>query len=228
MVKKGLVVLVLAVLVAGGAFAQAGLKLSAGVGGYFTSDFGGGYEESTSLTTTTRKFPYTGGGGFLFLDATFAELSFGFWGGSGKLETTTTTTVPIIGSNTSTRKVNISYTGLDIGLLGKYPFAISNKLSLFPLLGINFRIIVAGKGEGGKLDDPEDFSALWFRLGGGLDYSFTNSIYLRAGILYGLRLPNKFETDAVDAAENTGLLSTDANTLLGHGLEIKVAVGFRF
>jgi opacity protein-like surface antigen len=218
MVKKGLVVLVLAVLVAGGAFAQAGFKLSAGAGGYFTSDFGGGYETSTRFSTSTSEFPYAGGGGFLFLDATFAELSFGFWGGSGKSETT---------GGIFNGKVNISYTGLDIGLLGKYPFTISNQLSLFPLFGITFRVILSGKSGNVKLDDPEDFSALWFRLGGGLDYSFTNSIYLRAGILYGLRLPNKAENDAVERAENS-IISTDANTLLGHGLEIKVAVGFRF
>ena len=40
MAKKRFIVLVLAVFIAGGAFALPEFKLSAGAGGYFTSDFG--------------------------------------------------------------------------------------------------------------------------------------------------------------------------------------------
>jgi predicted S18 family serine protease len=66
MAKKVLVLTVLAVVIAGGAFAQ--IKPSAGVGGYFTSDFGGGAEESQGGGTVTIEMPYAGGGGFAFLD----------------------------------------------------------------------------------------------------------------------------------------------------------------
>jgi hypothetical protein len=120
---------------------------------------------------------------------------------------------------------DISLTGLDIGLLGKYPFAVNEKLSVFPLLGISYRIMLAVKDQAGNAmgNSAGDFSALWFRAGGGLDLSFTDHLYVRGGLLYGLRLANKFESDTVDS-----LSGADANTLLGHGLEVRIAVGYRF
>ena len=219
MAKKGLLVLVLAALVVGGAFAQAEFRLSAGVGGYFTSDFGGGYKMSLDGMAISTKLPYVGFGGFAFFDATYAELSFGFFGTDGAM------VVEADGASVST---GLYYTGLDISLYGKYPFVISDKLSLFPLLGVSYRVIVGLKDDDGNdADEPGDMSALWFRLGGGLDYSFTDSIYLRAGILYGIRLGNQFEADLQSAAKDLHP-NGSVESLLGHGLEVKVAVGFRF
>jgi hypothetical protein len=219
--KKLMLLLVLAALAAGGAFALPEFTLSAGVGGYFTSDFGGGVEASYGGQTGSMKTPYFGGGGFAFFDATYAELSLGFFGGSGKMKSE---------EPDSSSEYDLSITGLDIGLLGKYPFAVSEKLSVFPLLGITYRVVLSVKDEdGNKIDDSGmadsgDFSALWFKLGGGLDFSFTDQIYLRGEALYGLRLANKFENDMVDSIPS----AADSKTLLGHGLEVKVAVGYRF
>jgi hypothetical protein len=148
-------------------------------------------------------------------------LSLGIFGGGG------TTKIDMGGST----EMDMSVVGLDIGLLGKYPFAINEKLSLFPLLGISYRVMLSAKDEDGDeyeglVDDgkPVDFSALWFKFGGGLDYSFTDHIYLRGEALYGLRLANKAEKDIVDAIPS----AADPKALLGHGLEIKLAVGYRF
>ncbi|MDR0638648.1 MAG: porin family protein [Spirochaetaceae bacterium] len=222
MAKKRFIVLVLAVFIAGGAFALPEFKLSAGAGGYFTSDFGGGAEASMGGQTMSRKTPYFGGGGLAFLDATYAELSLGFFGGGGTFKTD-------MGGSSS--ESDTSITGFDIGLLGKYPFAVSEKLSVFPLLGISYRIMLSVKDEDGNQyqnsdgdDAPGDFSALWIRFGGGLDFSFTDHVYLRGGLLYGLRLANKFENDMVDEIPS----AADPKTLLGHGLEVKIAVGYRF
>jgi hypothetical protein len=125
----------------------------------------------------------------------------------------------------------MSVMGLDIGLLGKYPFTLNEKFSVFPLLGITCRIMLSAKDEDGNQyknsdgdDAPGDFSALWFKLGGGLDFSFTDHIYLRGGLLYGLRLANTFENDTVDSMPS----EADPKTLLGHGLEVNIAVGYRF
>jgi opacity protein-like surface antigen len=197
--RKGLVVLmVVAVLAAGNAFAQMPeFKLSAGAGGYFTSDFGGG-----SNGNIVVKLPYRGGGGFAFFDATFAELSFGFFAASGDLKINT--------------KQDTSYTGIDISLLGKYPFTLSEQFTLFPLLGIDYRHFVSWKMNGVKRNNHGDYSALWFKLGVGADYAFTDHIFARLGVLYGIRLANKYEKDA----------SNDPR--LGHGLDVKLAVGYRF
>jgi hypothetical protein len=224
MKKRIFLGLVLAAAVAGGAFAAPEFKLSAGAGGYFTSDFGGGAEGSGGGTTISTKTPYFGGGGFAFFDATFAEVSLGFFGGGGTATTE---------GGGQSGEVDMSYMGLDIGLLGKYPFAVSDKLTVFPMLGITYRVMLSAKDENGNQwknsdgdDAPGDFSALWFRFGGGVDYSFTDKLYLRGGLLYGLRLANAAENDIADMYDALG--ASDTKTLLGHGLEVKIALGYRF
>jgi outer membrane protein W len=237
--KKLVLVLVIAGALAVGAWAQdeqeapkqGGFSLSAGAGGYFTSDFGGGVEASLSAYNYefTTKSPYAGGGGFAFFDATYAELSVGFFGGGGTGEQKMK-----IGGTSDEGEQDFSISGLDIGLLGKYPFAIGEKLSVFPLLGITFRAVLSAKDENGnemKYDDggkmAGDFSALWFKLGGGLDYAFTDHVFLRANLLYGLRLASKLEKNLVDEQKKQSS-DIDAKPLLGHGLEVKVAVGYKF
>ncbi|MDR2782286.1 MAG: hypothetical protein LBB48_00310 [Treponema sp.] len=44
--------------------------------------------------------------------------------------------------------------------------------------------------------------------------------------LYGLRLPNEFENNAVDSFEAMAP-GIDAKMALGHGLEVKIAAGYR-
>ena len=206
--RKGLVILVVAVLVAGSnAFAQMPeFKLSAGAGGLFVSQFGGGARNYS----TEVKFPYAGGGGFAFFDATFAELSLGFFAAGGDIK---------ISNNTDW---DISYKGLDISLLGKYPFALTEQFTLFPLLGIAYRAFTSVKHDQGNVSKTAgDLSALWFKLGAGADYAFTDHIFARLGVVYGIRLANKWEKDW--ASQSLG-----KETKLGHGLDVKLAVGYRF
>jgi hypothetical protein len=211
MARKNLAVLIIAALTASGVFAQ-GIGLSAGIGGYVGGDFGGGVEAGGEKIKT----PYFGGGGFAFFDATYAELSVGVLGGGGTWEFG-----PLGGD------VDMSIMNMDIALLGKFPIAIGSSLTVFPLLGADYQVTVSLKNEDG--DDwkgfdgdggPGDFSALWFKFGGGLDYAITGNLYLRFEALYGIRLANKFETDMKD--------EYDADVLLGHGLTAKLAVGFKF
>jgi hypothetical protein len=225
MMKKTFFVFVLATFVVGGIFAMPEFRFSIGAGGFFTSDFGGGVEASVSGfgNIGNIKTPYAGGGGFVFLDATFVEFSLGFFGIGGTWEEKEYVTI-------SNAKYDFSGAGLDIGLLGKYPFVISEQLTLFPFLGISYRTIFSVKLDGKKSDDPGDLSALWFKFGGGLDYYFTEKIFLRAGILYGIRLSNEFEKDMVNIFKSLGSqnsLRVNAETLLGHGIDIKLAIGFR-
>jgi len=240
--KKCLLGFAMAALVAGGAFAQ--IPLSAGVGGYFTSDFGGGMKLSADGGFSNEtKANYAGGGGFLFLDAFFAQLSFGFFGGGGSPESKQT-----FNGQTTTEKMDQSLTGMDIGLMGKYPIAVSDKLTVFPMLGMVYRIILSGSqtenGKETKWDgktpdgstqaNPKagDFSALWFRLGGGADFALTEQLYLRGALTYGIRLANKFEKDMADEfkkmMEAQGFTGIDASKRLGHGLDFSLGIGYKF
>jgi hypothetical protein len=212
MAKKMFSFLVLAVVVAGGIFAQV-FSISAGAGEYFASDFGGGIETSISGQAVSVKTPYAGGGGFAFFDATYAELSVGIFGAGGTFKQE--------GGGQSTEN-GMAFMGLDIGLVGKYPFSIGDRLALFPLAGAAYRVMLSAKDADGNQyknsggdDAPGDFSALWFRAGGGLDLFVTDNIYIRCVESYGIRLANAFENDA-------------DKTLLGHGFEMRFSVGYRF
>jgi hypothetical protein len=220
MAKKVFSMLVLAALAAGGVSAQTAFGVSAGVGGLIGGDFGGGLESSGG--TMKIEMPYFGGGGFAFLDATYAELSLGISGGGGKIKMTMEG-----GGQSYTSETDWSITNFNIGLLGKYPIAISDRFTLFPLLGIDILAALSAKDEDGNdlLDSMGDYktgdlTALWFKFGGGADFSITEKFYARLGLLYGLRLPNKVEKDMAD--------DLDGKTLLGHGLSVKLAVGYRF
>jgi opacity protein-like surface antigen len=213
MTKRMFSFLVLAIVIAGGVFAQR-FSISAGAGEYFTSDFGGGIEASISGQTVSVKTPYAGGGGFVFFDATYAELSLGIFGAGGPFKQE--------GSGQSSES-GMAFMGLDIGLLVKYPFSINDRLALFPLLGVTYRLMLSAKDAdknqyknfSGDDVDSGDFSALWLSLGGGLDFFVTDNVYIRHVENYGIRLANTFENDA-------------DKTLLGHGFEMRFSVGYRF
>jgi opacity protein-like surface antigen len=238
---KKVVAMLLCMTVCGAAlFAQETVfDISAGAGGFVSGDFGGGVEGSASLAgqlfSMKYEMPYFGGGGFLFLDATCAELTLAFYSGSGTM--TMTTESP---GDSQSQNSDMSTMSFNISLLGKYPFEVNQEFSVFPLLGVEYDICLSAKDEAGEYKDrdgkeaPGDFSALWFKLGG-LDFSFTEKIYLRFEALYGLRLASKAENDIKDLTdevlkslkEDYGA-DVETKILLGHGWTAKLAVGYKF
>jgi len=228
MTRKGILVIVLmAIVITGGYAAPPDFKISIGAGGYVAIDLGatgtlGELDDVRRIMSNN----YTGGGGFLFLDGTFFELSLGLFNGDGSLRDYYENN-----SESNSNYVSISLIGFDIGLIAKYPFEIGSKFSLYPLLGINYRIIPAMSDEDGKMiDNVLDYSALWFRLGLGMDIFFlpasvTEKIFLRLGFIGGLRLPNKIEKDTAIYYESLGMKAT---AYPGFGFDIKFAIGFRF
>jgi hypothetical protein len=207
MAKKSLVLLMIAVLAVNGIFAQenekpkTAFRVSAGVGGLIGGDLGGGAETSS----VKEEHPYFGGGFYTFLDLTYVEASFGFLYGTG-----------------TWADVSMSIMNANIGLLGKYPFVLSERLSVFPLLGIDYQATISVRDEdhSNVIIAGEKYSALWFKLGGGLDFAITSKYYIRAEAMYGIRLENQAEKDAKDKA--------NADILLGHGPTIRLAIGYMF
>jgi hypothetical protein len=191
------------------------------LGGGLTGESGGQKFEIT--------FSNVGFGGFAFLDAKYVEAALSFSGGSSTSETKSPSE-----SGSRTDEDKGSYTAFDISALGKYPVAFG-KFTVFPLLGIDYQIVLSQKDEDGDdfegVDgdgDASDLSALWFKAGAGGDFDINEKLYLRGEILYGIRLHNKFETDTKDLLKDMGLKDDDIKIHLGHGPTVKLAVGYRF
>jgi hypothetical protein len=207
MAKKGLLVLVLAALVAGGAFAQIGL--SAGFGGNFSANFDSVEYNSTKISMTT-----IGGGFFGFFDATYVEADIGvLFGGTSVKSSYSGFSLTIDGPDV---------TILTLGVFGKYPFDLGSSVALFPMLGIQLDLGLGAKQQNGKKmdsDDVADFlNRFWVKLGLGADFNLTESMFLRPSFLYGLNFGTKSYRDQYKSWSP-----------FYHGLDIiRVALGFRF
>ena len=235
MEKKSVLVFIMVIFVIGGVFAGPEFKFSIGGGGYFNNDFGGGAQWKSGDWRFAYEAPYVSGGGFLFLDFTFVELSFGFFGGSQTLRR-----IEDFGSSHyASNERRYTITGFDISLMGKYPIiTINSQLEVFPLYGFSYRPLLDSKYEGiYTVDDYEDFNALWFRLGGGLDYFFAGNIFLRFELTYGYRFPNKYDNNMYEYIhwyiieydiDNFDSMTAINAPRVGHGFEIKLAIGYKF
>jgi hypothetical protein len=236
--KKILLALLIAVIVAGGAFAV-DFKMSAGVGGLMSGQIGGGGSESSvsgsgvSMKITTE-YTDIAFGAYAFFDATFVEVTAAYFFSAGVLSTSVTTTPSSFLAGTSSYVSEMS--GLNLGLFGKFPFALGDKFRLFPLVGIDYQVVTdylmhaSGGSSGtlvrnGKNIPPSDFSSLWFKGGIGADVSFTDAIYARLEALFGVGLPSKYATDTAQYAKDLGM---SADTTIATGYTIRIAVGYSF
>lgn len=197
--KKIVVALALGLAVSSAAFALPDVKMSFGGGALFSTVLGNGLKVGGLRYTGTM----VGAGAYGFFDATFAEVDFAFLGGGTS------------GSNVASG----TFAALDLALLGKYPFSLG-RITLFPLLGIDYMIVVSQKYDGFKVDKPAEASTFAFDFGGGLDFPLGEHLYLRGEFLYALRLPSKRLKDSKKAA------GSDASYILGNGPTIKLAVGY--
>ena len=191
-------------------------KISAGGGAFLANGSGGGIDWASSEEKVAM--PYTGGGAYIFLDAVYAEAFAGFWAGGGKWTS---------GDATYQNDLpDMPRASVNIGAFAKYPIA-AGIVTAFPLLGFEYEASVSGKlvHADGREEafDGGALSALWFRFGCGADFELSQSLYLRAEFLYGLRTENAYEKDL--AEEETGF---GGNTRAGYGFTLKAGAGFRF
>jgi opacity protein-like surface antigen len=207
MAKRFVSLLVLAAIVAGGVFAQEAAApkkktgLSAGVYGDFMVLSGSQEENGNSIKNDT-----VGGGFGAFFDAKYVELDLGL--DFAKFD-----------EHTGDSKFDLTY--FSISLLGKYPIALDQKVTLFPLLGFDWNIFIEGKGDDETLkrsDLPSDykdyFDAFLIDLGVGADFALTPQLYLRTSALWGFKLKSKWEKE-LDKAFTSGPT-------------FKVGVGYKF
>jgi hypothetical protein len=242
MQKKLVLLLLMATLLAGGVFAQ--VNLSAGFGGTFTADFMNlawtkdGKDYLDLYSDYVKKDSYdqnlVGGGFYAYFDATYAMLSLGMSFYDIKYANADTQkSVSLDG------KVQRSLTTFDIGLYGKFPISLG-AATLFPMLGVDAKIAVAQDtiNDGKKYaydseemkysnkDKPlaEYWSTVWFKFGVGGDIPLGEKLYLRPMFLYGFGTVPKVQKDQLDEMNKV----TKMADAIVHGLDIKVAVGFKF
>jgi hypothetical protein len=203
-------------------WAQSPIGLSAGAGGNFTTQFTSYFLTSDAkdkkVDTKDINGSFIGGGGYAFFDATYAEGDVGVLIGKPKYGDTDSKT---------------SITSLKLGLFGKFPFDMGG-FSFFPMAGIDGQIFLAGSTDGEKWEDPSDeikkrFNLFWFKAGIGADIPVADRVYIRPQFLYGIRLPTENETDATkDIKVGDQTVKSNYSAVIGHGLDIRLAVGFKF
>ncbi|MCL1992436.1 MAG: hypothetical protein FWG66_05775 [Spirochaetes bacterium] len=269
MAKKTIFFFVAAAFAVAGASAQ--VPLSFGIGSSLISDFGGGVSGSVnSVAAAPDVIPndnafrlghelyshtrYVGRATSVFFDAHFVQFTLSYFTSSATHSTRSspgenaTATTNFAGSGGSPN-------GLEFGLFGKFPIELSPAITVFPLGGVVYRLVLGGApalpphtpAAANISTNPIHLSAPWFRLGGGMDLNITEGMFLRTTLTYGIRLRNRFENDILDSDPfqhgNSGTTpgtgtppDTDfdhrwtANydsARLGHGVDVTVGLGFR-
>jgi hypothetical protein len=216
-------ILVLVIFGCGAALFAQGIGLSAGLGGNFTADF-----MSFALTQDAKdnnmeaadmNSHLVGGGIYAFFDASYVEANVGLLFGNANQDKTD--------GMSDDEKKGMDVTALKLSLFGKYPIDLGG-FTLFPMLGIDGQINLDGKVWGETIPDDfkEDFNKMfsyfWIKLGVGADIALSEKLYLRPEFLYGIRFNTDDEKDTLDSSPKM------ADAIVGHGLDIRLALGFKF
>jgi hypothetical protein len=228
----------------------ADFSMSAGGGGLlgglftrYTLTAGGSMNGSPVHIKSGQDINQLNYGGFLFFDATWAELSLSVQGGAYQYKETYDYGAPegpVVNKGSGTEAM------IGVSLLGKYPFRLSEQFTVFPLAGIEYRIAVLEYRRTGARNwyDRTDglretnssgnaytlsmWNSFLINAGAGFDFTFYPRLYLRTELLCGFRLQTFYE---VDALEKVKKMANAPNPKLG-GLTanpvLKIGIGYRF
>jgi hypothetical protein len=205
--KKIAVLGVLLAVLSVSAFALPEVKMSAG-GGFFLQDYWT-TRENSGISAKYNQFDW---GIFGLFDATYVEANLGLAFG--------TYTYPV-----SITPFTASTTHLVLSLYGKYPFAVNEKITIFPLLGFDYNVLLSYKYMGGSfsrsdLTYSDYYDAFLISFGVGFDYDIGQSLYFRGEGRWGFRLHTKQEKKDLDTYSGLNIFST--------GPKFTAAVGYKF
>jgi len=225
--KKSIAILALLAIVATGAFAQGfPLSMSAGGGLLFDLSVGNGAKMkfdvmgmSGDMEASLQNLSF---GAFGFFDATYAEVDVNF--AYGMLTYKSESSGFLGGGSGPSGDANAMQLGFT--LLGKYPFDLGG-FTLFPLLGLDYNVVLSVWDKDSSTDKPGDSSQLGFLAGVGLDFPFSDALFLRAEAMFHLRLPSKWASDLKSGMGSVGSYGS-VDTTLGMGPRIKVGLGYKF
>jgi opacity protein-like surface antigen len=231
MKKRIIIGLLIAVCVTAAAFAEetenSVFRASIGAGGMLNANFSTWFVDKDVPGDLNRyNSSILGTTPYVFVDLKYIELNVGLGiGRAGDFDSANP-----LASNPNFPARTLSLRG---GAYLKLPFTISNMFTLYPLLGADYELfLTALKDDDRDAKFPvsagtqdaspmEALSTVSFKLGIGLDTFFTDHLFLRTELLYGLRLPNKLEQYQDD-------VYTNVDSKLFHGGDFKIAIGYRF
>ncbi|WP_198429938.1 hypothetical protein [Treponema primitia] len=195
---------------------------------------------------TMDRFNY---GGFLFFDATYTEIALSLRGGQNSYGETMDQKLEGGSWESVSDETGIGTEMiLGVSLLGKRPFRVNEKITWFPLLGVEVQIALLEqrtpdgdtvhdrtKGEldedldkNGNSYDLSTWNSLTVDLGAGLDYQLTERLFLRNELLFSFRLQTAYETGALEMTKNKFHTSDITLAGLTGGPTLRTSVGYRF
>ena len=221
----------------------ADFSLSAGGGGLLGYTFTRYTLKGGSLESIQKmdRFDY---GGFVFFDFTYGEFSIMIQGGSNSYEERMLFDATPASDNMG---VGIERS-LGFALMGKYPFRINEQFTWFPMLGIEYHIVqmIMRRNQDGfayhrtdgyfvedmdKNGNPYPLSAWnswWINIGAGLDYSITSALFVRCELLFGFRLPTRYEMGALELIEELLEIRNPKLSGLTGSPTLRIGIGYRF
>jgi hypothetical protein len=166
-------------------------------------------------------------GAFLFVDATYAELSAAYFAEIGKVtgitSTITGTGTPADGTNPGPDEDYLSHV-IIVDLLGKYPFVLNEKFTVFPALGVGLKLPIAGNSQSDKEHD-----VTWGvvgKAGAGLDFSLTQALFLRCEALFAYQFASDKEAK-IDPGIGQKYDFQFKSVGYNLGPQVKIGVGYK-
>lgn len=179
---KKIVAAVLAAVCMGAA--ASALDLSAGAVFDYTFDHEFGKKDKTEVAADFSMLGFKA-----FFDAQYAQVQLGVNSRVGETKIVVKDDGKKRDAYSGDVKLDITY--FNIGLFGKYSFAVGTA-KIYPILGFDFDLTTSAKWEGYELDKKEKLNAYWFDAGVGADIFVTKNLYIKPQLLLGLQM-NKIE-----------------------------------
>jgi len=182
-------------------------------------------------------------GGLLFFDAAYGELSVFIQRGLNNWKQI----LDISGIENNEPSTGKGWeTMFGITLLGKYPFRMGERLSIFPLLGMEYQITlvqertqpdgwiydrsdgIREKDKDGDAYKLSDWNSFFVNIGGGADFFISESIFIRGEFLYSIRLKTSYEKKNIEYMKAMSGDNDPKLTGLTSGPSLRLSAGYRF
>jgi len=223
---------------------KTGMRTNSGLGIIFANSFGEKVElkqfvithyisgwsswyDTTSVLTYKNK-PYKQGLGISsFSDLTYVGIAVQMFFGNEtwSMERRRTSTDSVVYSE----EVDAFFMSASLGVFGRYPIAVSENITWFPVAGIYYGYDICSEFMSSAEYEASDravfggaFEAVQFKFGAGLDVALSKALFLRSEALYSIGIPIKgifggFMDESYSEIKKSGL---------PQGLTVRVSLGW--